>query len=45
MSYKIEAPWAELRPLFRYINEILGCSCFPDLLERGRQVVKKLGGR
>jgi hypothetical protein len=35
MSYKIELPWPELRPLFRYINEIMGCKCFPDLLELG----------
>lgn len=35
MSYKIEVPWPELRPLFRYIDEIMGCRCFPDLLELG----------
>lgn len=31
MTYRIEAPWAELRPLFRYINELWNCKCLPDL--------------
>ena len=31
MTYKMEAPWPELRPLFRYINELWNCKCFPDL--------------
>ncbi len=33
MAYKIEVPWPELKLLFRYINDIMGCACFPDLLE------------
>lgn len=31
MAYKIEAPWPEIRPLFRYINELWQCKCLPDL--------------
>ena len=33
--YKIEAPWPELRPLMRYINELWACKCFPDLHQLG----------
>ena len=31
MSYRVGVPWPELRPLFRYINELWNCKCFPDL--------------
>jgi len=32
MTFKVEVPYGEYMPLFRYINELVGCSCFPDLL-------------
>lgn len=35
MAYRIEAPFSELRPLFRYLNEFVQCRCAPDLLALG----------
>lgn len=32
MTFKVELTYGEYMPLFRYINELVGCSCFPDLL-------------
>ena len=32
MTFKVEVPYGEYMPLFRYINELVGCSCSPDLL-------------
>lgn len=34
MAYKVDVPWPELRPLFRYINEALALKCFSDILEQ-----------
>lgn len=31
---KIEIGYSYIKPLFRYIDELVSCSCFPDLLER-----------
>lgn len=35
MSFKVEIPYAEIKPAYCLLNELYACKCFPDLVLSG----------